>query len=71
MTLFNATKSKSLAGALALAVGIAMALPALAQDVTLRGASMFDENHAFTKTMREFARLVEEKPPVLPHLTYA
>ena len=30
-------------------------------DVTLRGASMFDENHSFTKTLREFERLVAEK----------
>jgi len=34
---------------------------AAAQDITLRGASMFDEDHAFTKTMREFERLVDEK----------
>jgi TRAP-type C4-dicarboxylate transport system substrate-binding protein len=34
--------------------------PALAQNITLRGASMFDEEHAFTKTMREFERLVGE-----------
>ncbi|MGY3437302.1 MULTISPECIES: TRAP transporter substrate-binding protein [unclassified Marinovum] len=27
---------------------------------TLRGASMFDENHAYTKTLREFERLVAE-----------
>lgn len=33
---------------------------ASAQDITLRGASMFDEEHAFTKTMREFERLVGE-----------
>ncbi|MEM7547499.1 MAG: TRAP transporter substrate-binding protein [Pseudomonadota bacterium] len=30
-------------------------------DVTLRGASMFDEEHAFTKTLREFERLVSEE----------
>ncbi|MEO1194569.1 MAG: TRAP transporter substrate-binding protein [Pseudomonadota bacterium] len=30
-------------------------------DVTLRGASMFDEEHSFTKTLREFERLVAEK----------
>ncbi len=30
-------------------------------DVTLRGASMFDEDHSFTKTLREFERLVAEK----------
>jgi TRAP-type C4-dicarboxylate transport system substrate-binding protein len=32
----------------------------MAQDVTLRGASMFDEDHAITKTMRESERLVGE-----------
>ncbi|MGV8988735.1 MAG: TRAP transporter substrate-binding protein [Cypionkella sp.] len=32
-----------------------------AQDITLRGASMFDENHAFTKTLERFADLVKEK----------
>lgn len=37
-----------------------LASSATAQDVTLRGASMFDEDHAFTKTMREFERLVGE-----------
>lgn len=31
-----------------------------AADVTLRGASMFDDSHAFTKTMRKFADLVGE-----------
>ena len=30
-------------------------------DVTLRGASMFDEEHAVTQTLREFERLVGEK----------
>ncbi|MEL7106403.1 MAG: TRAP transporter substrate-binding protein [Pseudomonadota bacterium] len=30
-------------------------------DVILRGASMFDEEHSFTKTLREFERLVAEK----------
>ncbi|MCB4379683.1 TRAP transporter substrate-binding protein [Synechococcus sp. MU1644] len=30
-------------------------------DVTLRGASMFDEEHAFTQTLREFERLVADK----------
>ncbi|WP_299145958.1 TRAP transporter substrate-binding protein [uncultured Tateyamaria sp.] len=34
---------------------------AIAQaDVTLRGASMFDEEHSFTKTLREFERLVAD-----------
>ena len=61
MTIFDSTKRKTLAGALAVAV--ASAMPAAAQDVTLRGASMFDDNHAFTKTMVRFAELVEEKAP--------
>ncbi|MEZ5862822.1 MAG: TRAP transporter substrate-binding protein [Geminicoccaceae bacterium] len=39
---------------------VALAGTASAQDVTLVGASQFDENHAFTKTMREFERLVGE-----------
>lgn len=34
---------------------------AQAQDITLRGASMFDEEHAFTKTLRKFEELVGEK----------
>ncbi|MGO4906780.1 TRAP transporter substrate-binding protein [Pseudorhodobacter sp. W20_MBD10_FR17] len=29
-------------------------------QTTLRGASMFDENHAYTKTLRKFADLVKE-----------
>ena len=32
-----------------------------AAQTTLRGASIFDDNHAFTKTMQRFAELVEEK----------
>jgi tripartite ATP-independent transporter DctP family solute receptor len=39
---------------------LALAGAAQAQGVTLVGASQFDENHAFTKTMREFERLVTE-----------
>ena len=38
----------------------AAAFNASAQDITLRGASMFDDEHAFTKTLREFERLVGE-----------
>lgn len=36
-----------------------LASTAIAQT-TLRGASMFDENHAYTKTLRKFADLVKE-----------
>jgi TRAP-type transport system periplasmic protein len=49
--------TRTLLGATA-ALALAGAAPALA--VTLVGASQFDENHAFTKTMREFERLVTE-----------
>jgi len=33
---------------------------AVAQTITLVGASQFDEDHAFTKTMRKFAELVQQ-----------
>ena len=46
----------------AAAAGIALlaAAPAHAADITLRGASQFDDDHAFTKTMVRFAELVQE-----------
>ena len=44
--------------ATAAAVLSATALPAIAADITLRGASLFDENHAYTKTLREFERII-------------
>ncbi len=31
-----------------------------AETITLRGASMFDENHTFTKTLRKFENLVQD-----------
>jgi tripartite ATP-independent transporter DctP family solute receptor len=47
-----------------LVVGSALALGgvglAAAETVTLNGASQFDENHAFTKTMRKFEELVQQ-----------
>jgi TRAP-type transport system periplasmic protein len=48
------------AAALGLAVGLGGAGLAQAQTITLRGASQFDEDHAFTKTMRKFEELVKE-----------
>ncbi|MGC1497942.1 MAG: TRAP transporter substrate-binding protein [Sulfitobacter sp.] len=62
MTLFDTNKRKTILGAVAMAAGLGMSAmtPAFAQDVTLRGASMFDNNHAFTKTMVKFAELVDE-----------
>ncbi|WP_146591624.1 TRAP transporter substrate-binding protein [Puniceibacterium confluentis] len=59
MKLFNAAKGL-VKGAGFAAVVAATISAASAQDVTLRGASMFDENHAFTKTMVKFAELVDE-----------
>ncbi len=57
MSIFTTAKFMAIAATTAATLA---AVPATAQDVTLRGASMFDEDHAFTKTMREFERLVGE-----------
>ncbi|MEL6750977.1 MAG: C4-dicarboxylate ABC transporter substrate-binding protein, partial [Pseudomonadota bacterium] len=54
------TLSLTLGLALAASMGVGAMTTAQAQDVTLRGASMFDENHAFTKTLRKFDELVNE-----------
>lgn len=48
-----------------LAVGTALAVTALAgnaqaADITLRGASLFDNNHAYSKTLIKFSELVNE-----------
>jgi tripartite ATP-independent transporter DctP family solute receptor len=48
-------------GATLAAAFVATLTSASAQEITLHGASMFDENHAFTKTMERFAKLVKEK----------
>lgn len=44
----------------AVSVAALMATAVSADTVTLRGASLFDEEHAYTKTLREFERLVNE-----------
>jgi TRAP-type transport system periplasmic protein len=54
---------RSLSTALAAAVGASLLVSggaAMAATITLNGASQFDENHAFTKTMIRFQELVEE-----------
>ncbi|WP_231701056.1 TRAP transporter substrate-binding protein [Aliiruegeria sabulilitoris] len=51
---------KSRAVMAGLSLSVAMALPAAAADMTLRGASLFDENHAYTKTLMKFGELVNE-----------
>ncbi len=60
MTLFKATAQAAKGLALAAGISAVSVTAAFAQDVTLRGASMFDDNHAFTKTMVKFAELVNE-----------
>ncbi|MFT6024716.1 MAG: tripartite ATP-independent transporter DctP family solute receptor [Ascidiaceihabitans sp.] len=64
MTLFDTAKRKTIGCTLSLtlaaALGTVAMAPAYAKDVTLRGASMFDNNHAFTKTMVKFSELVDE-----------
>ena len=60
MTFFNNTLKKAMGLALATGLSAVSMTAAYAQDVTLRGASMFDEEHAFTKTMQKFAELVNE-----------
>jgi TRAP-type C4-dicarboxylate transport system substrate-binding protein len=48
---------------LALALGVALAvpaMPALAQTITLRGASQFDDNHSYNQTMLKFAEAVQK-----------
>ena len=48
-------KSVVAAAALMMTMGLANA-----ETITLNGASQFDENHAFTKTMRKFEDLVQD-----------
>ncbi|SNT73568.1 TRAP transporter substrate-binding protein [Paracoccus seriniphilus] len=59
MTIFKSARNLTRAATL---VGLCMAgtTAVSAQEITLRGASMFDEQHAFTKTMEKFAELVDE-----------
>ncbi|ETX10266.1 C4-dicarboxylate ABC transporter substrate-binding protein [Marinomonas ushuaiensis DSM 15871] len=56
--IFNKHVKKIVKATLVSAAFVALATPATAQ--TLRGASMFDDNHTFTKTMVKFGDLVEQ-----------
>lgn len=64
MAFFNIATKKvvhlTMSIALATVLGAASVTTASADSVTLRGASMFDDNHAFTKTMVKFSELVGE-----------
>lgn len=55
----QALRTALLGAAVSVGLGLAAAPPAAAQAITLVGASQFDENHAFTKTMRKFEELVK------------
>ncbi|WP_376878257.1 TRAP transporter substrate-binding protein [Albirhodobacter sp. R86504] len=57
MTIFK--KATGIIAGAVIASGV-LASGAFAQT-TLRGASMFDDNHAFTKTLRKFIELTDEK----------
>lgn len=59
MTVFNSTKNFLAGAALAGAVALS-ATYAGAQDMTLRGASLFDNEHAYSKTLIKFGELVNE-----------
>ena len=51
---------KPRAVAAGVALSLAAALPVSAADLTLRGASLFDNDHAYTKTLVKFGELVNE-----------
>ena len=59
MSLLKTVKKLAVSLPLAAVLGAA-ATTTFAQEVTLRGASMFDEKHAFTKTMVKFGELVDQ-----------
>lgn len=52
------TKAMSLVSGAALAT--ALTFSAASAETVLRGASLFDDDHAYTKTLRKFAELVNE-----------
>src|SRR5713226_314398 len=43
-----------------LAFALGLASPALAQTITLRGASQFDDTHSYNQTMLKFAEQVQK-----------
>jgi len=59
MKLFKSTFTIAKVAVVAASVAL-VATSANAADITLRGASLFDEDHAYTKTLREFERIIGE-----------
>ena len=49
----------ALAGVMTLATGLGSSAPR-AEDITLHGATQFDDNHAFNRTLLKFQELVEQ-----------
>ncbi|MEM5491675.1 TRAP transporter substrate-binding protein [Hoeflea sp. AS16] len=60
MPLLEMTKRMVLSLALATGLSAVTTINVQADEIALRGASMFDDNHAFTKTMVKFAELVDQ-----------
>ena len=60
MSFMKSTLAIAKTTAAAVTLTAVTATAASAADITLRGASLFDEEHAYTKTLREFERLVGE-----------
>ena len=60
MPLFDISRRMILGLALAAGMSAVSAVNVQAEEIALRGASMFDDNHAFTKTMVKFAELVDQ-----------
>ena len=60
MSLLKTIKKLAVSLPVAAVLGAALTTASFAQEVTLRGASMFDDKHAFTKTMVKFGELVDQ-----------
>lgn len=58
MKLFNKVKRAALSMVMVAGIGAISTSTVFAEDVTLRGASMFDEEHAYTKTLRQLETLI-------------
>lgn len=58
MNLFNKVKRAALSMVMVAGIGAVSTSTVFAEDVTLRGASMFDEEHAYTKTLRQLETLI-------------
>ncbi len=60
MSFLDTLKKLMIGATLVAGMSATSAINVHAEEITLRGASMFDEKHAFTKTMVKFSELVEK-----------